>query len=126
MAPQQDPDALQAVLDELRSREDCVLLEPAGQPMLPGGLALPEDLALFYETCGGARLFTNELAWRVWGPGELVPAAPRLLTGQIAEELCAREPEHVASTCFVFADNGGGSTGEHVVVDLHPSRLGRF
>jgi hypothetical protein len=26
----------------------------------------------------------------------------------------------------VFADDGGSSTDEHLVVDLHPSRLGRY
>jgi hypothetical protein len=66
------------------------------------------------------------LGWRVCGPDELVPVAPRLLTSEIARELERTEPEHVANTGYAFADNGGGSTDEHVVVDLHPSRLGRY
>jgi hypothetical protein len=62
-----------------------------------------------------ARLFERDVAWRVCGPDELVPAAPRLLTFDLA-----------ANTCFVFADHGGASTDEHVVVELQPARAGRF
>lgn len=72
-------------------------------------------------------MFTeSEGMWRVSGPGELVLAAPRLMTVEIAEELARDEPDGIASTCFVFADQDGGSTDEHLVVDLHPSRAGRF
>jgi antitoxin YokJ len=102
------------------------VLAPRGQPALPDGLSLPDDLVAFYEICGGASLFEGGLGWRVSGPDELVPAAPRLLTEDLAEELRRTQPEQVASTCFVFADNGGASTDEHVVVDLHPARLGRY
>jgi antitoxin YokJ len=117
---------LSAVLDEIRATADCRLLAPSGEPELPDGVSLPDDLVAFYELCGGATLFESSGAWRVSGPRELVSAAPRLLTPELAEELRRTEPEHVASTCFVFADNGGASTDEHLVVDLHPDRRGRF
>ena len=121
-----DPHELHAVLDEIRATADCRVLASAGKPMLPAGFLLPKDLEAFYEMCGGARLFESELPWRVSGPCELVPAAPRLVTPDVAEELRRTEPGEVPSTCFVFADNGGASTDEHLVVDLHADRLGRF
>lgn len=114
-------------VDRLRALADCVVHPPTGLPAVRDGLVLPDDLAEFYGLCGGVVLFADaDLPLRVSGPGELVPAAPRLLTEEIAAQALREAPDSVVSTCFVIVDNGeGGATEEHVVIDLHPSRLGR-
>jgi antitoxin YokJ len=122
------PDPLEAILGQIAARDDCHVHPPRGQASVPAGLALPWEIRRFHALCGGATLFVDgSLPLRVSGPDELVPAAPRLMTPDIAAELRQTEPEGVASTCFVIVDNGeGGPTEEHVVVDLHPARLGRY
>jgi len=49
-------EALTRTLDRLRSDESCLVLPPAGQPVLPAGFRLPEDLNSFYSRCGGVGL----------------------------------------------------------------------
>jgi hypothetical protein len=121
------PAELVALVRDLRAQADCFVHPPRGHPELPQQFVLPADLARFYELCGGATLFAGaSLPLRVCGPDEFVPAAPRLLTHAIAAEQRRTDPEGVVSTCFVLVDNGeGAATDEHVVVDLHPERLGR-
>ena len=65
------------------------------------------------------------LPWRVVPPGEFRPAARRFLAADDADQVLAGASD-VAGTTFVFADQGGASTDEHLVVDLHPARAGRY
>jgi hypothetical protein len=121
-----DADLL-TVVDLIGRRDDCVVHEPQGSPAVEPPLRLPDDVRRFYELCGGMVLFRDSATpWRVLAPGELVLAARRLLAEEEAEQVLADAPDDVASTTVVFADQGGGATDEHVVVDLHPTRLGRY
>jgi antitoxin YokJ len=115
------------VVEAIGSRHDCVVHEPQRPPVIELPLQLPDDLRRFYELCGGMVLCRDSpTPWRVLAAGDLVLAARRLLPEQDAEQVLADEPDDVASTTVVFADQGGATTGEHVVLDLHPERLGRF
>jgi hypothetical protein len=118
---------VEVLLERLRTTPGCVVRPPRGQPELRPGLALPGDLVSFYELCGGVLLSARAaLPLRVSGADELVPAAPRLLTEELAASELEADPSSVVSTCFVIVDNGtGGATDRHVVIDLHPARLGR-
>jgi antitoxin YokJ len=117
---------LLTVVEAIGRRSDCAVLEPQAQPAVEHPLALPDDLRRFYELCGGLVLFRDGATpWRIVPPGELVPAARRFLAVQDADAAMA-DPRDVAGTTFVFADQGGASTDEHVVVDLHPARAGRY
>ena len=120
-------DRIAELVAELRARPDCRLEPPRGQARVRDGLVVPSDLVRFHELCGGAMLFLDaDLPLRVSGPDELVPAAPRLLTVELAADAMRDEPESPVSTTYVIVDNGtGGATDEHVVIDLHPDRLGR-
>ena len=110
---------LPALVARIRDRDDCRVLAPVG---LPDDLVLPDDVAAFYALCGGMVIGV----WRIAAPDALVPAAVRLLAPKHATEVLRDWPEDVASTTIVFADQGGGSTDEHVLLDLHPARRGRF
>jgi antitoxin YokJ len=53
-------------------------------------------------------------------------ASPRLLTQEIAATVAAEYPTDLTNGCYVIADGGDGrSTDPHVVIDLHPDRVGR-
>lgn len=116
-------DDLDRVLAEIAARTDCRLLSPVGQAQLPAGLVVPPGVQRFHDRCGGAVLFTDaEFTWHVSGPGQLVPASPRLLTPQVAAEY----PDDLTNGCYVIADSGDeSSTAPHIVIDLHPDRVGR-
>jgi hypothetical protein len=90
-------------------------------------LSIPDDLRLFYERGFTATLFPGApFEWRIVGPWELVPASPRLLGVELAEEIARDDPDELTNGCFVFAETGPGSTDSLIVVDLHPGRLGRY
>lgn len=120
-------DDLDSVLAEIATRRDCRLLPPVGQAQVPAGLLVPPDLWRFHDRCGGAVLFMGaEFTWHVSGPSRLVPASPRLLTPQVAAEVAVEYPEDLTNGCYVIADSGDeSSTVPHIVVDLHPDRVGR-
>ena len=120
-------DALARVLADIDGRADCRLLPPAGPPAVPVDLTIPDDLHLLYRHCGGALLFEGApFGWRISGPDQLVPASPRLLTRELADEIVSTDPTDLTNGCYVIADGGTGSgTEPHVVIDLHPDRTGR-
>jgi antitoxin YokJ len=118
---------LVAVVETVRRRDDCVVHEPQGAAAVELPLEVPDDLRRFYELCGHMVPFRDSSTpWRVLAAGDLILAARRLLAEQDSEQVLADVPDDVASTTVVFADQGGGATDEHVVLDLHPARLGQF
>ena len=54
-------DAHVHIFKKLEQRSDSLLYPAIGQPTLPDGLQLPEDLRLFYELCGGGVLFAGSV-----------------------------------------------------------------
>ena len=120
-------DDLTYVLAAVAQHSGCRLLPPAGPVVISEAFRVPSDLRRFHELCGGALLFEGApFEWRVSGPQQLVPASPRLLGPELAQETAIRQPDDVTNACFIFADTGEGSAESMVVVDLHPARGGRY
>jgi hypothetical protein len=115
------------VLREIAATPDCHVLAACGPVQVPDNLVIPEDLRRLYELCGGLLLFDSRLfPRRVCGPGDFVPASPRLLGQKVAEQVAHDDTEDLTNTCYVLVDGGhGGSTEPQVVIDLSPERAGR-
>ncbi|MEN3612130.1 SMI1/KNR4 family protein [Plantactinospora sp. ZYX-F-223] len=114
------------LLQRIRRTPDCVVMSSTGSAKVDPGHHIPADLRVLYQQCGGAHLFRDApFPWRLCGPADLVPASPRLLTEDIAREVCMEMPDDLTNSCYVIADGGGASTDPHVVIDLHPARKGR-
>jgi antitoxin YokJ len=123
----EDVAELRRVLADISRRDARGLLPADGPPLVAERFSVPAGLSLFYELCGGVTLFAGApFAWRVVGPRELVPASPRLLDAETAEEIARDDPDELTNGCFVFAETGPGSTDSLIVVDLHPDRAGRY
>ncbi|MGI8335746.1 hypothetical protein ACRYCC_37850 [Actinomadura scrupuli] len=118
---------LDAVLAIVAGRTNCRVHPAAGMPSFGPKRTLPAGLAEFYSRCGGLTLFRDsEFPWRVSSGEQLLPAGPRLLGDRQAEQIAADHPDDLSTTCHVIADDGtGSSTAPHVVIDLHPTRVGR-
>lgn len=102
------------LLDQIRRDSTCEVTEPRGMPSMPNGLALPQDLGLFYKLCGGAVLFRGQdYSIRIVSPNDLVRANPVILG-----EACEDDRTH--DWLIV-----GSSAEQYVTIDLHPKRLGR-
>ena len=106
-------------IDELLHRIDgeagCTLDPPAGIPVIARGHALPDDVLAFYRVAGGASLFAgSDYEYVIVPPGEVRPtnAVMRIDSGE----------GDISDTWYVIADDRGG---DHLSIDLDPSRLGR-
>ncbi|MFC7219450.1 hypothetical protein ACFQLX_14905 [Streptomyces polyrhachis] len=124
----EEPQSLQQLLAEIAARQGCAIDPPSDQkPVLPVPHRLPGDLDDLFRRCGGVHLHIDaEYPWHIAGPSRLEPAGPLLLTQEIAEQVAAESPEDLTNDCYVIAqDSPGTSSGQYVVVDLHPTRLGR-
>jgi antitoxin YokJ len=108
-------ESLAQTLDRLRVDPSCLVLPPAGQPLLPPGFTLPDDLAAFYSQCGGAGLHIG-LEYESWivEPGRFLHANTAIL----GEE----HPDDRSSSWFVVAVQ---STEPLAVIDLAEDRIGR-
>src|SRR5262245_15481634 len=105
----------------------CSRLSWVRRPLVGEQFSIPDDLRLFYERGFTATLFPGApFEWRIVGPWELGPASPRLLGAELAAEIARDEPDELTNGCFVFAETGPGSGDVLIVVDLHPSRMGRY
>ncbi|GAA4586091.1 hypothetical protein GCM10023194_31150 [Planotetraspora phitsanulokensis] len=115
------------VLREIAGRSGCHVVPGGGSAVVSGNVVLPEDLRQLYELCGGALLFEDApFPRRVCGPGDFVPASPRLLTPEVAQQVAEEDPADLTNNCYVIVDGGEGlSTEPHVVMDLSPERAGR-
>ncbi|GHJ54524.1 hypothetical protein Nm8I071_38310 [Nonomuraea sp. TT08I-71] len=94
---------------------------------MPRNASLPDELRQFHDLCGGVLLFEDaSFPRRVCGPGGFVPASPRLLTPEVAQQVAKDNPADLTNNCYVIVDGGQGlSTEPHVVMDLAPQRSGR-
>ncbi|GIE78520.1 hypothetical protein Aph02nite_44700 [Actinoplanes philippinensis] len=103
------------------------MLAPRGAAGVPETPTLPEDLRRLYDLCGGAFLFSDSpFPRRVCGPDSFVPASPRLLGEDVAQQVAHDEPGDLTNGCYVLVDGGNGnSTEPHLVIDLAPERAGR-
>jgi hypothetical protein len=104
-----------ALLEKARSRADAQVLPPRGMPSTPK--RLPDDLARFYELCGGLRFagWAPEIA--IVDPKRVVPADPVILGEDSGDPL--------PRGCHVIAESDEGSTAQRITIDLDRARLGR-
>lgn len=94
---------------------DCKVVPPLGVPTVADGHKLPGDIIEFYELCGGVELFTNsENPCRIVSPNEFNLANP-VIVGDICED-------DISADWYIIADYYNGN---HLTIDLNPSRLGR-
>jgi antitoxin YokJ len=102
-------------LGELERRGAAIILPPAGLPVARAGERLPEDVADFYRSCGGATVFPSGVYLvSVVPPSRFVPANPLILG--------AAFPEDISFWWYAVAEDGNG---DYLTMDLHPDRAGR-
>ncbi|MCA9096571.1 MAG: SMI1/KNR4 family protein [Planctomycetaceae bacterium] len=93
------------LIEQLRSRNDCQVLPPAGIPSV--GLPLPTDVVEFYQLCGGANLFSGaNYAITLVSPDGFERANP-LIVGE-------DESEDISHDWFVIAKSGD----QYITIDL--------
>lgn len=108
---------LDPVLEELVMTPGCVVLPPVGRPVLDPRHRLPDDLARFYDLCGGALVQpTPAFGLAVHGPADLRPS-----NGELALE---GRPGDRSQHWYLVAHVVDAPL-ELVSIDLHPDRLGR-
>jgi hypothetical protein len=91
---------------------NCKVSPPAGLPALESH-ELPEDIRLFYERCGGLRLFEDkDHSCQIVSPSEFVLSNP-VIVGELVEE-------DISSHWYIIGNDGNG---DYISIDLHPDRL---
>lgn len=108
-----DPRPLNASLKNPCERWHVTMLPPAGVPLLPAGLALPPDVATFYEHCGGIVIEHEGDPLTI-----LPPAAVKRANPIIVGDDCADDPSF---NWFVIAEY----SHNYVTLDLNPDTAGR-
>jgi len=109
-------EALTRTLDRLRADSSCLVLPPAGQPVLPTGFRPPEDLNSFYSQCGGVGL-------HVGGDRESWIVKPEGFLHASTEMLGEAHTEDRSSAWFIVAVEA--DTQPLAVIDLADDRHGR-
>ncbi|MCG8550320.1 MAG: SMI1/KNR4 family protein [Desulfobacterales bacterium] len=89
------------ILIKIQNSDGCDVFPAQGQPKLASKVIIPEDMRLFYELCGGVKLFSNkEYHWRILAPNEIALAEKSILDeSEIIPEL---------GNLFLIADDGNG------------------
>lgn len=106
---------LEQLIRQIGGTSGCEVMPPAGQPELPSGLALPDDLAAFYALCGGVVLYPgSDYSVRIVGPGEFGSANLAVL-GETGFD----DRSDLWFAVAVTPDS------EYISIDLSPERLGR-
>ena len=102
-----------SLIEILKDRADCCVKSPSGQPLLRAGEALPDDLRLFYEKCGGV-VFDSRYGFEIVEPQEMVLSNP-IIVG----ELCDGD---ISSEWYII---GKDLEDNYISIDLGQKRLGR-
>lgn len=93
----------------------CRVLAPAGGPSVDPPLRVPDDLARFYELCGGVELFLEEdYGITILPPSQLIPSNIAIIGEQY--------PDDITATWFAV---GVTPDSDYVSIDLAPERNGR-
>ena len=103
------------LVSQLRDRDDCVVALPNGVPNVEDGLLLPDDLATFYEICGGILIGRSRM--QIVEPARFVPVNTVVL-GE-------RFPDDPSDAWYLIAETDSSATAERVSLDLRRSHLGR-
>ncbi len=107
---------IESIIAAMRSHPHCKVSPPAGLPIVPPGISLPEDLTRFYELAGSAVINEHHKCacpTRILRPNEF-ERVDQAINGQ----LFASGP---FENWFAVADVGDGN---YVSIDLHPDNFG--
>lgn len=103
------------ILDNIRNTPDCIVHSPCGLPKVDKEVDLPDDLRVFYESCGGVSLFPNKkYGFTIVNPKEMVLANP-VIVGELCEE-------DISSKWYIICKD---SENNYITIDLATERLGR-
>ncbi|MDE5778881.1 MAG: SMI1/KNR4 family protein [Lachnospiraceae bacterium] len=106
---------IKKIVEEIRNTAGCIVYSPCGLPNLNKKVKLPNDLKIFYETCGGISFFAGmEYGFTVVGPEEMVLANP-VIVGELCEE-------DISSEWYIICKD---AESNYITIDLAMKRLGR-
>ena len=108
------------LLGNMHGQPQCLLDSPTGIPTVQQGHMLPDDVAQFYQLCGGLTLVEGEFCLaRIVSPHEVVQTWVGIYDCP-AEQL----DELRDGPSFSWYVIGNGDSGAYISIDLNPSRLG--
>jgi antitoxin YokJ len=108
--------SISELLGRVSQTADCSISAPTPVPVVPPrGLALPDDLAEFYQLCGGLSLFASSAyAVEILPPDMVVPANIAILGEEFPDD---RSSQWVTVAAL--------PNGDFISLDLDRDRLGR-
>lgn len=106
---------MEDILERIAGTAGCTVFPPGGTPLLCSKYRLPDDLARFYELCGGAMLFQQSDYPALIVPPERLVAANPVIVG-------AEYKDDITASWHIIADDGNG---DYLTIDLDAERLGR-
>nr|WP_314804432.1 SMI1/KNR4 family protein [uncultured Capnocytophaga sp.] len=107
---------IKKILQLIQEDSECVWSSPKGEPILPNGLSLPDDLLFFYKTMGSLVLFPREDFYlEVVSPFEFVRANPIIAGEDWSED--------INYNWFIIA-KADGFGGQYITIDLGNDRTG--
>lgn len=115
---------LDASLDLIRFKNDCIVLPPGGLPQLPQGMSLPPSLVEFYSACGGIDFNSTSaqsFVWRIVSPSDFQPAGFAIYGMEVKE---VEFLGHWSDSLFLFATTSQGE--DRIVVDCGGRYNGTF
>lgn len=103
------------LIARIRNTADCVVLPPAGLPIVEQQYSLPDDVREFYTLCGGVRLFQQaSYSTFIVPPTECALANP-VIVGE-------RYEDDISASWYIIAHDG---KGDYITIDFDPERVGR-
>ncbi|HEX5745172.1 MAG TPA: SMI1/KNR4 family protein [Archangium sp.] len=110
-----DHPEIDALVEAIRKKNDCVVRPPAGLPTPRADHQVPGDLLHFYNRCGGCILWSSApYSVEIVAPGGVARSNPEI----IGEEA----PDDITDSWYII---GRSSSGEAISIDLASSRLGK-
>lgn len=110
-----ESETIEVLLNRVAATSDCIVRPANGRPIIREPHMLPDDLARFYDLCGGIILFPNASCSASVVPAhEVVPANPVIVGKQIEGDISA--------SWYILADD---LNGDYFTIDLSRERLGR-
>jgi hypothetical protein len=105
--------SIDEILDQLRTRSDCVFGPPAGIPVCKDGHRVSDDVREFYSRTGGGQLF-------VGSPFPIELRHPSLVSHANTEMIAEEVPEDLTFSWYIV----GGYKQDLVSVDFGVPRNG--
>lgn len=103
------------VINKIKNDSECIVYPPCGLPSFGEEVKLPDDLKIFYESCGGISFFPNKkYSFLIVNPTEVVLANP-IIVGELCEE-------DISSKWYII---GKDMENNYITIDLAKERLGR-